>query len=268
MQGRRKESSSHRFCELKSFHQSISTRSSFQFYLCFLLYCFLVSFFINAERTVITTTTTTTTMPSIDGFSLSQLSKGIKRIGRQEKNVTFKRKIEQRKEQKEFFFPSAFIFPLSSSDINLALSSSRVRNWSIQTSSFHLSTTHRAPFSIPFTNSRLNFRLYTSTLDKQQQQQQQSKQQQRSFSSSPILSTTTSDGKCERPSVLDENGEMAKQYAFADVEGPLYKWWEEKGFFKPAPISEKNKNKKPYVVPMPPPNVTGYLHMGHAMFAA
>lgn len=41
----------------------------------------------------------------------------------------------------------------------------------------------------------------------------------------------------------------------------MYKWWEEKGYFKPG----GDPAKKSYVVPMPPPNVTGYLHMGHAM---
>jgi valyl-tRNA synthetase len=34
-------------------------------------------------------------------------------------------------------------------------------------------------------------------------------------------------------------------------------------------LQSKNiKGRKPYVIPMPPPNVTGYLHMGHAMFVA
>lgn len=32
--------------------------------------------------------------------------------------------------------------------------------------------------------------------------------------------------------------------------------------------SKNPKGRKPYVIPMPPPNVTGYLHMGHAMFVA
>lgn len=41
----------------------------------------------------------------------------------------------------------------------------------------------------------------------------------------------------------------------------MYAWWEEKGYFKPG----GDPKKKSYVVPMPPPNVTGYLHMGHAM---
>eukprot|EP00953_Heterococcus_sp_UTEX-ZZ885_P014136 8042-Heterococcus_DN1.PRE.4 len=57
---------------------------------------------------------------------------------------------------------------------------------------------------------------------------------------------------------------MAKQYDFSAVEGPMYTWWESAGYFKPG----GDASKPAYVVPMPPPNVTGYLHMGHAMFVA
>ena len=46
-----------------------------------------------------------------------------------------------------------------------------------------------------------------------------------------------------------------------DFEERLYKEWEEKGYFKPS-MDEK---KKPYCIMMPPPNVTGKLHMGHAL---
>lgn len=38
--------------------------------------------------------------------------------------------------------------------------------------------------------------------------------------------------------------------------------WESQGYFKP----NIDKGGDPFVVPMPPPNVTGSLHMGHAMF--
>jgi valyl-tRNA synthetase len=55
-----------------------------------------------------------------------------------------------------------------------------------------------------------------------------------------------------------------KYFEYGRLESSIYKWWEEQGYFQPAP----DNGKKPYVVPMPPPNVTGYLHMGHAMFVA
>ncbi len=46
-----------------------------------------------------------------------------------------------------------------------------------------------------------------------------------------------------------------------DFEDRLYKDWEEKGYFKPS----EDKSKEPYCIMMPPPNVTGKLHMGHAL---
>ena len=55
-----------------------------------------------------------------------------------------------------------------------------------------------------------------------------------------------------------------KYFEFARLEKSIYEWWESSGYFQPS----KDLKKKPYVIPMPPPNVTGYLHMGHAMFVA
>ncbi len=46
-----------------------------------------------------------------------------------------------------------------------------------------------------------------------------------------------------------------------EFEENLYEEWEKKGYFKPS----MDKNKKPYCIMMPPPNVTGKLHMGHAL---
>ncbi|KAG9439211.1 hypothetical protein H6P81_019376 [Aristolochia fimbriata] len=42
----------------------------------------------------------------------------------------------------------------------------------------------------------------------------------------------------------------------------IYKWWESQGYFKPS----FDRGGDPFVISMPPPNVTGSLHMGHAMF--
>ncbi len=55
---------------------------------------------------------------------------------------------------------------------------------------------------------------------------------------------------------------MAKAYESQRVEQRLYEWWERSGFFTPPETSDR----PPFVVSMPPPNVTGELHMGHAMF--
>ena len=51
------------------------------------------------------------------------------------------------------------------------------------------------------------------------------------------------------------------KYNPKDFEDGLYKKWEEKGYFKPS----YDKEKEPYCIMMPPPNVTGKLHMGHAL---
>ncbi len=56
--------------------------------------------------------------------------------------------------------------------------------------------------------------------------------------------------------------EMEKAYDPQAVEQALYGWWESQGYFKPeiAP-----PDAQPFVISMPPPNVTGELHMGHAL---
>ncbi|GJN37518.1 hypothetical protein PR202_gb26486 [Eleusine coracana subsp. coracana] len=55
--------------------------------------------------------------------------------------------------------------------------------------------------------------------------------------------------------------EVSKSFDFTNEER-IYKWWESQGFFEP----NFERGGDPFVVPMPPPNVTGSLHMGHAMF--
>ena len=55
--------------------------------------------------------------------------------------------------------------------------------------------------------------------------------------------------------------EMEKTYDHARVESTLYKKWEEKGYFHARP----NTGKPPYTIVIPPPNITGKLHMGHAI---
>ena len=55
--------------------------------------------------------------------------------------------------------------------------------------------------------------------------------------------------------------EMPKTYDPSSVEERLYKKWEERGYFH----SEPNPDKPPYTIVIPPPNITGQLHMGHAL---
>ena len=58
-----------------------------------------------------------------------------------------------------------------------------------------------------------------------------------------------------------ENHKMNDKFNPKDFEDKLYQEWEEKGYFKPS----KDKTKETFCVMMPPPNVTGKLHMGHAL---
>lgn len=62
----------------------------------------------------------------------------------------------------------------------------------------------------------------------------------------------------QTPSAPDS--ELPTQYAPAEVEGKLYERWVERGYFTADPASEK----PPYTIVIPPPNVTGSLHLGHA----
>ncbi|GAA0179152.1 valine--tRNA ligase [Clostridium sediminicola] len=54
---------------------------------------------------------------------------------------------------------------------------------------------------------------------------------------------------------------IAKNYDPKEFEKRIYKNWEEKGYFTP----EVDETKKPYTIMMPPPNITGQLHLGHAL---
>ena len=55
--------------------------------------------------------------------------------------------------------------------------------------------------------------------------------------------------------------ELAKTYDPNGLEDRLYKKWEENGYFH----AEVDRSKKPFTIVMPPPNITGQLHMGHAL---
>ena len=59
----------------------------------------------------------------------------------------------------------------------------------------------------------------------------------------------------------EHSTELPKQYESTEVEDRLYAWWEKSGFFHATP----NEAKKPFTIVIPPPNVTGRLHMGHAL---
>ena len=58
--------------------------------------------------------------------------------------------------------------------------------------------------------------------------------------------------------------ELAKSYDPSSIEQGVYDWWDRQGYFEPS----EDNDKDPFVVVMPPPNLTGVLHVGHALFVA
>ena len=60
---------------------------------------------------------------------------------------------------------------------------------------------------------------------------------------------------------MEQEEFISKTYSAKSIEENIYKTWEESGYF----IADNTSLKKPYCIIMPPPNVTGILHMGHAL---
>ncbi len=60
---------------------------------------------------------------------------------------------------------------------------------------------------------------------------------------------------------MEKKIEMEKVYAPQEIEARLYQEWENNGYF----VAKRITGKKPFTIVMPPPNITGQLHMGHAM---
>ncbi|HVH11431.1 MAG TPA: valine--tRNA ligase, partial [Longimicrobium sp.] len=54
---------------------------------------------------------------------------------------------------------------------------------------------------------------------------------------------------------------LPPQYNPQENEDPLYRWWEEQGYFR----ADASSGREPYVIVIPPPNVTAVLHMGHGL---
>src|SRR3989338_256077 len=66
----------------------------------------------------------------------------------------------------------------------------------------------------------------------------------------------------DKPEIPSGNpNELAKAYEAKLVEKKWYEEWKKRGYFK----ASSDSKKKPYTIVIPPPNVTGILHMGHAL---
>lgn len=58
---------------------------------------------------------------------------------------------------------------------------------------------------------------------------------------------------------------ISKTYAPQDIEGKWYQYWLDNQFFKSTPPTDVADEREPYTIVIPPPNVTGVLHMGHML---
>ncbi len=66
---------------------------------------------------------------------------------------------------------------------------------------------------------------------------------------------------------MAQRKELAKVYDPKEVEKRIYQFWQDGGYFHAVPHAKNadGSEKKPYTIMMPPPNITGQLHMGHAL---
>ena len=78
--------------------------------------------------------------------------------------------------------------------------------------------------------------------------------------------TTTTTTTPAAPAEGEDDGSLPKAYDAAKIEAHWYSVWQQAGVFTPDVAAVKRGDKKAYVIMMPPPNVTGTLHMGHALF--
>jgi valyl-tRNA synthetase len=54
---------------------------------------------------------------------------------------------------------------------------------------------------------------------------------------------------------------LPNRFDYAEAQSRLYGWWEQQGYF----YAEPNSGRPPFCIVIPPPNVTGALHLGHAL---
>lgn len=74
-----------------------------------------------------------------------------------------------------------------------------------------------------------------------------------------VVTDTTNQRPASTPAG-DDAATLPTTYTPADVEGELYERWVERGYF----TADATSDKPPYTIVIPPPNVTGSLHLGHA----
>ncbi len=68
--------------------------------------------------------------------------------------------------------------------------------------------------------------------------------------------------------INSKKSQLQTTYEPHKVEDKIYKTWEKSGYFNPDKLPDKKSRKKSYFIPMPPPNATGILHLGHSLMLA
>lgn len=119
----------------------------------------------------------------------------------------------------------------------------------------------------PVTFSHRLFLCAQSTVTAKAATQSSTPQSSKTYSSTSLDSPRYAPAPHEKlpplPDSVASAGEMPPRYDPQLVEQDLYAWWEKSGLFRPR----VSNGREPFTLCMPPPNVTGVLHMGHAMFA-
>ncbi|KAJ3293623.1 hypothetical protein HK104_004319 [Borealophlyctis nickersoniae] len=96
--------------------------------------------------------------------------------------------------------------------------------------------------------------------DKKEKKDKKKPEPKTAAEETPFVNTTPKGEK------KDVSGGMANAYDPTAVEAAWYDWWEKQGLFKPELTADgKIKPEGKFVIPIPPPNVTGSLHLGHAL---
>lgn len=89
-------------------------------------------------------------------------------------------------------------------------------------------------------------------------------QEKQAKQKAPAVTTATADAKSKEKKVKKQTAVDA--YEPQKIESGRYEWWESRDYFKPEFTKDgKIKPEGKFVIPIPPPNVTGSLHMGHAL---
>ena len=87
----------------------------------------------------------------------------------------------------------------------------------------------------------------------------------------PVIVSAMYTSKTALGEKKDTKCQLPDAYSPLYVEAAWYEWWENMGFFKPESAEKyfgKDSEREKFVMPMPPPNVTGTLHLGHALMCS